>query len=209
MYCVKKKNQEGDGKMSDNFVGEIRPFAFGLIPQGWLPCDGRVLQIQGNQALYSLLGTTFGGNGTSNFALPDLRGRCIIHPDVRTTPLPTKQGTTGGTETVTLTTANMPPHLHTLNAAPPPSPPNSQGTLQCITGTATQATPVNNVNAGIDARSAKARFNGSVPDAQMQAGSITLSGTTDSAGGAPHDNMSPFLVINYCIATMGVYPPRS
>jgi len=191
--------------MADNFLGEIRSFAFSKIPKDWLPCDGRLLQVQEYPALYSLLGTAFGGNGKTVFAIPDLRGRCIMHPENNLS----FRGETGGAETVTLTEQNMPQHVHSIN---PESDPNScQGTLRCISDTPTLPTPVGNVNAGKSARSAKKRFNDDDnPDAQMQPGSVTLSGSTGMAGdGLPHENMSPFLVISYCIATTGYFPPRS
>jgi microcystin-dependent protein len=109
--------------MADPFLGEIRPFAFGVIPRGWLPCEGQVLPINQNQALFSLLGTTYGGNGVNTFQLPDLRGRLPLGSSQNYPP-----GTVGGEATHTLTVNETPAHTHMVQAS------SATGTLSTLQG---------------------------------------------------------------------------
>ena len=171
--------------MSDPFVGEIRAFSFNWPPSGWLLCDGSLQRIQQYAALYSLLGTTFGGDGKTTFALPDLRGRTPIDPDPRQ---PLMQGKAGGAEQVTLTTAQIPAHNHNVVAS--------------LT-TADRS--------GIGAASPSylgATSNGScyAPAAGSSVTTLDPSAVQTSGEGTAHNNMQPSLVVNFCIATQGIYP---
>lgn len=170
----------------DGFTGEIRLMAFNFTPRGWLPCDGRLLLINQNQALFALLGTTFGGDGMKTFALPDLRGRVPVHQGQGTGLTHRTFGETGGAETVTLTTAQLPAHTHSLSAS---------------AAAGTSATPANNVLA--------ADSNGGKDYAATSDGtalSTTAIGST--GGGQPHENMPPYLALNYFICIYGIFPTR-
>lgn len=164
----------------DPFIGEIRMFAGNFAPVGWLICDGTLLPIQNYDALYSLLGTTYGGNGTTTFALPDLRGRIPIH---RNTQYP--QGAAGGTETVTLTPAQLPAHTHTAKVQ---------------SAAADQASPTGNVWA----TSPTSQFANVTPSGTMSPSTVAIAGASQ-----PHDNMMPFQVLNFIIATEGIFPTQN
>lgn len=164
--------------MAEPFLGEIRVFSFGYAPQGWAACDGQLLSVGQYSALFSLLGTQFGGDGVTTFGLPDLRARTPIHDGDRHHP-----GERGGEESHTLQTQEMPTHSHTL-----------RGTIN----NGATPSPYNGVLA-------------SFPKGYIAAQNLTSLGTTTlgSAGaGHPHDNKQPFLTLNYCMALVGVYPPR-
>ena len=166
--------------MDDPFLGEIRPFAFGFPPKGWASCDGQLLPIAQNTALFSLLGTMYGGDGRTTFALPDLRGRAGMHVN----PVHT-QGERGGQESVTLTTAQIPLHSHTAN---------------CSNVAGTQTSPVGKFWA--QDSDGNVVFN--------TTGGATMAATAiGNTGGGPHPNMQPYLVVNYCIALQGIFPSRS
>ena len=166
--------------MDDPFLGEIRPFAFGFPPKGWASCDGQLLPIAQNTALFSLLGTMYGGDGRTTFALPDLRGRAGMHVNSAHT-----QGERGGQESVTLTTAQIPLHSHTAN---------------CSNVAGTQTSPAGKFWA--QDSDGNVVFN--------NAGGATMAATAiGNTGGAPHPNMQPYLVVNYCIALQGIFPSRS
>lgn len=185
--------------MSQYFLGEIRSFGFNFAPKGWALCAGQILSIAQNQALFSLLGTTYGGNGTTTFALPDLRGRAITGFGQLAGGGSYSLGQIGGNETVTLITSQMPMHNHLFNAsnvggdAPLPKP---------------QAGGSNYLS-GAD------RVVSGQPDVAVLAyapsGSLTpLATTTSITGGSqPHPNIQPYLVINYCIALVGIFPSRN
>lgn len=172
----------------DVYVGELRLFPWNFAPKGWALCDGSLLNIQQYAALYSLLGTHFGGNGTTTFGLPDLRGRTAINtgqiPNV--TSMYTI-GNSGGVENVTLTAAQAPTHNHLFMAE------QVVGTVGSnVTPDPMVAQPVN-IN----------MFNPNTPVVNLMSGSMDNAG-----GGQAHNNMQPYLVLNYCIALVGIYPPR-
>lgn len=182
--------------MSDYFLGEIRMFGFGWAPQGWALCNGATLNIAQNQALYTLLGTQFGGNGQTTFMLPDLRSRTPVNiTGGGVTPV-YQTGNTGGAETIGLVAATVPQHSHTVTAYP------SLGTAIPPTGAdiASVASP----------GSSTANFSSYLPsstwtaDAQLNAASVSVTG-----GGAGHANMQPFAVVNFCISIEGLYPMRN
>ncbi len=171
--------------MSEPFLAEVRIVGFNFAPRGWAFCDGQILPINQNQSLYSLLGTTYGGDGRTSFALPDLRGRTPIH-------VGSSNGSThllgqkGGEETHTLNAAEMPQHKHSVQGS------STDGDT---------STAVGNV---------LAREVGSVYD---QSGTTLIDLTSAfigaNGGGQAHDNMQPYLVLNFCIALQGLFPSRN
>ncbi|HEX7119115.1 MAG TPA: tail fiber protein [Longimicrobiales bacterium] len=171
------------------FVGEIRMFGGNYAPQGWAFCDGRLLAIAEHQELYTLIGTTYGGDGSATFALPDLRGRVPIHPDPGAGY---PRGTAGGAETVALAASQFPAHGHTFYASD---------------GAAESSAPGDNVvAAGVVQMYAEGD-----PNVAMSAAAIAPA--VDTAGqqygaGAPHENMQPFQCVNFIIALEGIFPPR-
>src|SRR5262249_4813658 len=167
--------------MSGPFVGEIRMFAGNFAPAGWAFCNGALIPISENETLFNLIGTTYGGDGQNTFALPNLQSRLPIHvgPGFAL-------GQSGGVETVTLTTSQIPAHSHV------PQGFSTQGG---------QAGPLN----GVWANSSPATyFADTAPSLQMAASAIGSSG-----GSQPHDNMVPFLVINFILSLFGVFPSQS
>ena len=189
----------------DPYLGEIRTFSFAKAPVGWLPCNGQTLQITQYAALYALLGTNFGGNGTTTFMLPNLQGATVIGSMLNRTSY--KTGATGGSETVALTTATTPPHQHLMNVN--------------TTAAAAQVQPANSYLAPLEihqttATSAFETISGYVPAATgsnppAPANPVALPAVTISTEGAGqgHANMSPYLALNVCIATQGNFPPRN
>jgi microcystin-dependent protein len=174
--------------MADPFVAEIRIYPFNFAPKGWAFCDGQLLPLSQNTALFSLLGTTYGGNGKSNFALPDLQGRSPMQPGQGPGLSLHDLGETGGSETVSLLESEIPAHAHALNSQGAPGD---------------TATPVGN---------AYARTIGATPY-QPPAGSPLVAmapeALTPAGGDQPHNNMMPYLTFNFCIALQGVFPPRT
>jgi len=169
--------------MADPFVAEIRIFAGNFAPSGWAFCDGQLMQLSQNTALFSLLGTTYGGNGVNTFALPDLQGRAPMHPGQGPGLSLRDLGESGGSETVTLSASEMPAHTHGLLAAPG----------------ATQANP--DAGQGL----------GNAPMYQVPGTLVSLgAGAIGQAGtGLPHNNLQPYLTLNFIIALQGVFPPRT
>ncbi len=159
-------------------------FAGNFAPQGWAFCNGQVLAIAENDALFSLLGTTYGGDGQTTFALPDLRSRIPLHQGQGNGLSNRTLGEAGGEENVTLVTSQLPAHTHTAAAS-------------SAAGTATS--PAGNVWAAGN----NTPFSDQASDAQMGAATVQAVGD-----GLPHDNMLPFLAINFIIALEGIYPPR-
>jgi microcystin-dependent protein len=173
--------------MADPFVAEIRIFPFNFAPKGWAWCDGQLLPLSQNTALFSLLGTTYGGNGKSNFALPDLQGRAPMHPGQGPGLSLHDLGETSGSETVTLLVSEMPSHIHTLRAS------NQTADIQEPTANTTVAKA-----------SSATPFAASGPLTGMAFQSLAVAG-----GDQPHNNMMPYLTFYSCIALQGVFPPRS
>lgn len=172
--------------MSNPFVAEIRMFPFNFAPRGWALCNGQLLPISQNTALFSLLGTTYGGNGQSNFALPNLQGSVPMHPGQGPGLSLHDLGETGGSDSVILLEAEMPSHTHALMASNQPGEdPQAAGEAfaRSLGASLYQAS-----NAGI---------------APMSPNAIAPAG-----GNQPHNNLQPYLTLNFCIAMQGVYPSR-
>jgi len=174
--------------MSDCFVGEIRLFAFPRVPRGWAACDGQLLSIAQNQALYTLIGTTYGGDGTTNFGVPDLRGRVPIDAGTSNQGQTYVLGQVAGEETHLLTIQEMAAHSHPLIST---------------TNAGTTAAPAQNVHLATSNVATKTLYappNG-IAGYDVMADCISFEGNSQ-----PHENMMPTLVMNFCIATEGVYP---
>ncbi len=170
--------------MSEPFLAEIRIVGFNFAPRGWAFCDGQILPINQNQSLYSLLGTTYGGDGRTSFALPDLRGRSPIHVG-SSNGTSHSLGQKSGEETHTLSVAEIPQHTHSIA---------SNQTL------GTEAEP----SGQFPARAADSIY-GSLANAQAM-GSGTIANT---GGSQAHENMQPYLALNFCIALQGLFPSRN
>lgn len=173
--------------MADPFVAEIRIFPFNFAPKGWAFCDGQLLPLSQNTALFSLLGTTYGGNGKSNFALPDLQGRVPMQPGQGPGLSLHDLGESAGSETVTLLESEIPSHSHALRAN------NSLGDSPL---------PTNNTLARYQNNAYQTTTNSNL--VQMAGQALAPAG-----GDAPHNNMMPYLAFNFCIALQGVFPPRT
>jgi microcystin-dependent protein len=173
----------------DPFVAEIRIFPFNFAPTGWAFCDGQILPISQNTALFSLLGTTYGGDGVSNFALPDLQGNAPMHPGQGPGLSLHDLGETGGSETVTLLQSEMPAHAHTMSATVQPGEDPAPGPAEALGRSVGASLYQTNVSSNLTALA---------PTALAVAG-----------GSLPHNNMQPYLTLNFCIALQGVYPPRT
>jgi microcystin-dependent protein len=171
----------------DPFVAEIRIFPFNFAPRGWAWCDGQLLPLSQNTALFSLLGTTYGGDGKSNFALPDLQGRAPMHPGQGPGLSLHDLGETGGSETVSLLESEIPAHSHALRAS------LDDGDLSIPAPTRTLAKSLQ-----ANAYSTTATLASMAPEALAPAG-----------GDQPHNNLQPYLTFYFCIALQGVYPPRT
>ncbi len=181
--------------MSDPYVGEIKMVAFNFAPDdyyGWLPCDGRLLQINQYAALFSLLGTAYGGNGTSNFGIPNLNGRMPVGAGT-TYPM----GATGGATTHTLTAAEMPAHTHAASATT---------TLKGNSGAANSSNPAGTVPANTGRSNIYQTGAGDVDQAASAA--ATNVSVTSAGNGQAHNNMPPYQAVMFIIATAGIYPSR-
>jgi microcystin-dependent protein len=172
----------------DPFVAEIRIFPFNFAPKGWAWCDGQLLPISQNTALFSLLGTTYGGDGKSNFALPDLQGRAPMHPGQGPGLSLHDLGETGGSDTVSLLESEIPAHSHTANAG---------GNFDV----GDTNTPAGN----IIAKSA----NGFAYFTPQNLTPMNPNTIAPAGGDQPHNNLQPYLTFYFCIALQGVYPPRT
>jgi microcystin-dependent protein len=174
--------------MADPFVAEIRIYPFNFPPRSWAFCDGQILPISQNTALFSLLGTTYGGDGKSTFALPNMQGNAPMHPGQGPGLSLHDLGETGGSQTVTLLASEIPAHSHTFN--------------------------VDGGDVGeerIPTDRALARTTGVGGNLYGVVGSIVSmspNALPPAGGGQPHNNMQPYLTLNFCIALQGVFPPR-
>src|SRR3712207_2172111 len=172
--------------MADPFVAEIRIFPFNFPPTGWAFCNGQLMPISQNTALFALLGTIYGGDGKSTFALPDMQGNAPMHPGQGSGLSLHDLGETGGAETVTLLESEMPFHNHQMRV-------NTQDPADI---------GLVNPNASL-AQSTGGTLYQTTTNTQLAAQALTPTG-----GGLPHNNMQPYLTLNYCIALQGVFPPR-
>ncbi|MFB9266319.1 phage tail protein [Bradyrhizobium erythrophlei] len=172
--------------MAQPYVGEIRIFAGNFAPAGWQFCDGTLLPISGNETLFNLIGTTYGGDGQSTFAVPDMRGRLPIHTGTSlgtTFPI----GINGGVENVTLTIQQLPSHSHAMLAS---------------TNTGTGSNPLGNV---LD------QMSGAILVYKDQTPTVALSSDVIGpvGGGLPHDNFQPYLCVNFIISLFGIFPSQT
>ncbi len=172
--------------MADPFVAEIRIFPFNFAPQGWAHCNGQLLPISQNTALFSLLGTTYGGDGKSTFALPNLLGNAPLHPGQGSGLSQYDLGQTGGTETITLLQSEMPIHSHSMNGA----------TFDPALAKAISP----------DASWALSQGGGIYQDTQNT--QLAPQALSVAGGSVPHTNMQPYLTVSFCIALQGIFPQR-
>lgn len=168
--------------MSEPFLAEIRMVGFNFAPRGWAFCDGQIMPINQNQSLYTLLGTTYGGDGRTSFALPDLRGRTPIHVGEGYS-----EGNKGGEETHTLSISEIPQHKHTVNAS------HDNATSISPSGRSLAGARENTYSA-YDAVNAVAMANGFL---------------SNTGGSHAHQNMQPYTTVNFCIAIQGLFPSRN
>ena len=169
------------------YLGEIRIFAFNFAPRGYAMCNGQLLSIQSNTALFALIGTFYGGNGTTTFALPNLQSRIPIHQGQGQGLSPYNIGQQGGTETVTLSARDMPQHNHMANT---------------VSGSPAGASRPSNAYPG--AATSGSVYSTAAPDSTFNQNFVQMQG-----GNQPHNNIQPYLVLNFCIATQGIFPPRN
>lgn len=176
--------------MADCFIAEIRAFPYTFAPLGWALCNGQLIPIQQNTVLFSLIGTYYGGNGTSNFALPNLQGSLLVHAGGSAGPglQPVVLGESAGESSVTLLSTEMPVHSHTMQAG------NTPGNLTDPTGA--------------ELTRASGGYVYDVPPASPTVPMAT-SMISPVGGSQPHNNLMPYLTLNYCIALQGIFPPRS
>lgn len=172
--------------MADPFVAEIRIFGFNFPPNGWAFCDGQLLPISQNTALFSLLGTTYGGDGRSTFALPDLRGQAPVQHGQGQGLSQYDLGQSGGSQTVTLLESEIPLHTHQL-----------RGNALDLADTSVPS-----------AAASFALSSGGTLYQDAQNTTLAPTALTPSGGSLPHNNMQPYLTLNFCIALQGVFPPR-
>ena len=181
--------------MTEPYIGQIQIFSFEWAPKGWAQCNGQLLPIAQNQALFALLGTFYGGNGTTNFALPDLRGRVPLSQGI-SLGTPYTIGEQGGSSTVTLQLSQIPMHTHMLVGA-----------------NASASSGIAGRNPGAGAALANATLTGGTPNnfygpmttsQPLNAASVAMFGSSQ-----PHDNMQPYLAINWCISLVGLFPTRN
>ena len=171
--------------MAHPFVGEIRLFAGNFPPNGWQFCDGSLLAIAQNEVLFNPIGTTYGGDGVSTYALPDLRGRVPVHQGSNTQSNYVI-GQAGGQETVTLTPAQLPQHTHALNATTMPAV-STKGPVDAL-GSST----------------IMKMYGSAAPNLPMEPTAVAPTG-----GGQPHENMAPFTAVNYIISLFGIFPSQN
>lgn len=184
------------------FLGQIQPYGFNFAPRGWATCDGQLLSIAANQALFSLLGTTYGGDGRTTFGLPDLRGRSIVHVGTGPGLSTIRWGQRGGVENVYLTNTHMPSHSHAL----------VDGVAKVVVVTTNNGNDINETDGGANGLGTS----GTMPAIYRESpggadtlGGVAISGQTMNNGGnIPFQVRNPFLGIYMCIATVGIFPSR-
>jgi microcystin-dependent protein len=169
--------------MTDQFVAEVRVFPYTFSPTGWAFCNGQLLPISQNTALFALLGTFYGGDGKSTFALPDLQGRVPVHPSGQNDQFGAI-GQLGGSETITLLQSEIPFHTHTLSA---------------LDAVGDNPVPTSN---------ALARYPGTYQTSNAGLQNMAAEALPPAGGDQPHTNMMPYLTLNFCIALQGIFPPR-
>lgn len=179
--------------MADPFLGEIRIVGFSYPPRGWAVCDGGLIAIQQNSALFSILGTTYGGNGTTTFGLPNLQGNAAMHWGTTPGLTPTVIGQIQGTDTVTLTSSQLPTHTHILQGGTPNAAPGAQAVA-----TPSPTALLSNSNPQL------AYAPSATPPVAFSPVAITATG-----GNQPHSNAQPRLAMLYCIALEGIFPARN
>ena len=172
--------------MSDQFLGEIRIFPFNFAPYGWQQCNGQILAISQYTALFSLLGTFYGGNGTSTFGLPNFQGVVPVHQGTGAGLSTYSLGETGGSPTVTLLANQTPAHNHSFSGDP------------------TAKKEITNVGNAAPAGAQNPAYSTSAPNTTMAASMLVAAG-----GNQPHNNMQPYLTLNFCIAMTGIFPARN
>jgi microcystin-dependent protein len=182
--------------MSDPFIGEIIMFAGNFEPRGWAFCNGQLLSIAQNTALFSILGTTYGGDGRTTFGLPDLRGRLPMHPGQGPGLTPHSLGEQSGTETVTLTQANLPAHTHPAT-----------GIARAFSGKGNSNAAAGNAWAK-DAGVQSATYSSSAPDTDMKAGTVNVT-VSPTGGSQPVPTLPPYTCISFIIALEGIFPSRN
>src|SRR5260370_40254372 len=175
--------------MANPFVAEIRIFPFNFAPKGWAFCDGQLMSISQNTALFSLLGTIYGGDGKSTFALPDMQGNAPMHPGQGPGLSLHDLGEMSGSDTVTLLDSEMPSHSHAVNCG---------GNFS-----------IGNTNVPAGNIIAKSSGGSAYTPAQNLAVQLSDQTLTPAGGDQPHNNLMPYLTLNFCIALQGVYPPRT
>lgn len=176
--------------MSEPFIGEIRMVGFNYAPRGWALCDGQLLSIAANSALFALLGTTYGGDGRTTFALPDLRGRVAVHQGQGPGLTPYAIGQRAGFESVTLLTTQIPAHTHALAG---------------FNGTPTTSNPAGALIASAQTTDGNA-VNSFAPSANA---ALSPASVGASGGSQPHTNIQPYLCVNFVIALVGIFPARN
>lgn len=176
--------------MSEPFIGEIKMFGGTFAPRNYAFCNGQTLPIAQNQALFSILGTTYGGNGVQTFALPDLRSRVPMHPGQGNGLSPRSLGQMSGAENVTLVTSQMPAHNHQVGVA------DEEGNVFAPGNNTLAATVAGATNANT--------YVSGNPNAALKPNTLSVAG-----GSQPHDNMPPFLCVNFIIALQGIFPSRN
>jgi microcystin-dependent protein len=174
--------------MTDQFIGEIRTFGFNFAPVGWAACDGQILPISQNTALFSLLGTSYGGDGVTTFALPNLQGIVALHIGQGSGLTPYLIGESVGSTAVTLTQQQIGAHSHTLQAR---------------TGRGTQTTAIPAAGDALATSGDGAAYSSAAPNVTMSPSELTVTG-----GSLPHNNVMPLLGFTICIALVGIFPAR-